>query len=49
MTDKEFFIDDIVIIPSDIKNMTKEELQQAIDKFEEEKNKQRELVLSDKD
>ena len=35
MADKEYFIDDRVIIPPDIKDMTKEELQQAIDKFEE--------------
>lgn len=40
MAEKKYFIDDRVIIPADIKNMTKEELQRAIDKLEEElKNK----------
>lgn len=41
MKDKEYFIDDKVVIPDDIKNMSKEELQQAIEKLEEELKKKK--------
>jgi len=41
MAEKEYFIDDRIIIPDDIKQMSKEELQAEIAKFEAEKqNKQ---------
>ena len=36
MNEKKYFIDDRVIIPDDIKKMSKEELQKEIDKFEKE-------------
>lgn len=36
MSEKEYFIDDRVIIPDDIKKMSKEELQIEIKKFEAE-------------
>lgn len=36
MAEKEYFIDDRVIIPDYIKNMTKEELEAAIRQLEEE-------------
>ena len=36
MAEKEYFIDDRVIIPDYIKNMTTEELEAAICKLEEE-------------
>ena len=36
MSDKEYFIDDRVIIPDEIKKMTKEELETEIAKFEAE-------------
>lgn len=36
MAEKEYFIDDRVIIPDYIKNMTKEELETAIRQLEEE-------------
>lgn len=36
MAEKEYFIDDRVIIPDYIKNMSKEELEAAIRKLEEE-------------
>lgn len=46
MKDKEYFIDDKVVIPDDIKNMSKEELQQAIEKLEEElKKKENSMML----
>ncbi len=44
MADKKYFIDDRVVIPADIKNMTKEELQQAIEKFEEELKRKKETA-----
>ncbi len=36
MKDKEYFIDDRVIIPEDIKKMTIEELEAAIKELEQE-------------
>lgn len=36
MNEKEYFIDDRVIIPDDIRNMTKEELQLEISRLEAE-------------
>lgn len=36
MAEKEYLIDDRIIIPDDIKNMTKEELEAEIEKFEAE-------------
>lgn len=33
MNEKKYFIDDRVIIPDDIKKMTKEELQKELDKL----------------
>lgn len=45
MNEKKYFIDDRVIIPDDIKKMSKEELQKEIDKFEKEaKKKQKRSV-----
>ena len=44
MEKKEYFIDDRVTIPVDIKNMTQEELQKAIDEFEKELKKKRETA-----
>ena len=41
MNDREYFIDDRVVIPDDIKNMSKEELQQAIEKLEKELNEKK--------
>ena len=39
MNEKKYFINDRVIIPDDIKKMSKEELQKEIDKFEKEAKK----------
>lgn len=36
MTEKKYFIDDRVIIPDHIKNMSKEELKESIRKIEEQ-------------
>lgn len=36
VNEQEYFIDDRVIIPDDIKRMTPEQLQAEIDKFERE-------------
>lgn len=44
MNEKKYFIDDRVIIPDDIKKMSKEELQKEIDKFEKEAKKKRETA-----
>lgn len=44
MNEKKHFIDDRVIIPDDIKRMSKEELQKEIDKFEKEAKKKRETA-----
>lgn len=44
MNEKKYFIDDRVIIPDDIKKMSKEELQKEIDEFEKEAKKKRETA-----
>lgn len=44
MDNKEYFIDDRVVIPEDIKEMTKEELQQAIKKLENELKRKKEIA-----
>ena len=44
MIDEKYFIDDRVIIPDYIKNMTKEELQQAIKELEDELKKKKETA-----
>lgn len=44
MAEKEYFIDDRVIIPDYIKNMTKEELEAAIRQLEEELQIKKETV-----
>ena len=43
MSEKEYFIDDRVIIPDDIKKMTKEELRAELEKFEAEAFKKKQL------
>ena len=44
MNEKKYFIDDRVIIPDDIKKMSKEELRKEINKFEKEAKKKRETA-----
>lgn len=44
MAEKEYFIDDRVIIPDYIKNMTKEELEAAIRQLEEELQNKKETA-----
>lgn len=44
MAEREFLIDDRIIIPADIKSMTKEELQHAIKQFEEELSRKSETA-----
>ena len=44
MTNEEYFIDDRVIIPEDIKKMTPEELKEAIQKLEQELEKRKETA-----
>lgn len=43
MNEQEYFIDDRVIIPDDIKQMSQEELQAEIDKFEKELEKKKKV------
>lgn len=45
MTEKEYFIDDRVIIPDYIKNMSAEELDREIERLEAEAAKKRDGVL----
>ncbi len=44
MNEKKYFIDDRVVIPDDIKKMSKEELRKEIDKFEKRSKKKRETA-----
>ena len=46
MSEKEYFIDDRVVIPEDIKKMSKEELDREIARLEEEGRKERERIQS---
>ena len=46
MAEKEYFIDDRNIIPEDIKNMSKEELQAEIAKFEAEAAKRKNKTIA---
>ncbi len=43
--DRELFIDDNVVIPDKIKNMSREELEKEIARLEEEARKDRERML----
>lgn len=46
MSKKEYFIDDRVIIPDDIKKMSKEELDQEIAKLETQARAEKERILA---
>jgi len=48
MNEKEYFIDDRVIIPDDIRNMTKEELQLEISRLEAETATAKKRLLESK-
>ena len=48
MSEKEYFIDDRVIIPDNIKNMTKMELEAEIAKFEAEAAAEKQRILRQK-
>ncbi|WP_462283200.1 hypothetical protein [Ruminococcus champanellensis] len=48
MNEKEYFIDDRVIIPDDIRNMTKEELQLEISRLEAEAATAKKRLLESK-
>ena len=44
MADKEYFVDDRVIIPDDIKKMSVEELEAAIARLEKEPEKKKSIA-----
>ena len=48
MNEKKYFIDDRVIIPDDIRNMTKEELQLEISRLEAEAATAKKRLLESK-
>ena len=48
MNEKKYFIDDRVIIPDDIRNMTKEELQLEISRLEAEAATAKKILLESK-
>lgn len=45
MSEKEFFIDDRVVIPEDIKRMTKDELDKEITRLEAEAAKKKNTMI----
>lgn len=49
MTEKEYFIDDRVVIPEDIKKMTKDELDREIFRLEREAAQKKKALLKKAD